>query len=270
MDKKIVLSIITLMLLAVSGIFLKKKLASLSRKDKHLASIPHLRVGTSADFAPFSFRDKTDEIVGFDIDVVKEVSRRMGMNIELIDRPFSMLIAQLQTGQIDVIAAGMTPTPEREKNLRFTRPYLKDNPLVIVTLADKADNQLTADLKDNQLIESLFGKNIIVNTGYVADMYLAQFPKINLSKLQKVSDAMIALEHHKGDAFVTAYASVEPYIERDRSKFTVITIPNTNETSALGISFKVPVELFENIQKTLDAMEHDGFMKTLREKWQLV
>ena len=90
-------------------------------------------VGTSADFPPFSFRDKDDVITGFDIDVVKEAAKRLNLEIDLQDRPFGTLLPQIELGQIHVIAAGMTPTEERAKRVHFSRPYLSSNLVLIVS-----------------------------------------------------------------------------------------------------------------------------------------
>ncbi len=220
-----------------------------------------LIIGTSADFPPFSFRDSNDNIVGFDIDIAKEVLKRINMPYELIDRPFSLLIPQIQVGQIDLIAAGITPTKEREKNLRFTKPYLGNNPLIIITLK-KLPIKGVADLK---------GKNVIVNTGYTADMYMSKFPETNLIRLPKVVDAILALKHSKADAFVTASLTIEPYIKKEEKKnFNIIELPGTSETSALGVSKKTPQDIFDKIQKALDDMDADGSLDALKKKWKII
>ena len=264
MNKQIIFSLIGLFIIVCSGMLLRKKLELVNHQAVQITKVyTKLTVGTSADFPPFSFRDKTDEIVGFDIDVVREICKRLELKIQLIDRPFSMLIPQIQVGQIDLIAAGMTPNPEREKNLRFTKSYLKENPLVIVTAKDEIKN-----------VEDLKGKSVIVNTGYISDIYISQFPEIKLIRLPKVSDAMLALEHNKADAFVTASLTLQPYNLASRAQngetlLKTIVIENTSETSALGVSKKLTDELFEKIQVTLDEMEKDGTLKGLKEKWKL-
>jgi len=263
MKRKIVISLIALLILTGVGIFLNRKLMISNEEAAHLTSKEYtkLKVGTSSDFPPFSFRDSTDEIVGFDIDVIKEICKRINLKIELIDRPFSMLIPQIQIGQIDVIAAGITPSPEREKNLRFTKPYLKENPLVIVTLKDK-----TPAIKT---VQDLAHKSVIVNTGYTSDMYLSKFPEIQLIRLPKVTDSMIALKNNKADAFVTASLALAPYTKDNKGTFNLTNIEGTSETSALGISKKISDELFEKIQKALDDMENDGTLKNLKHQWKM-
>src|SRR5437868_1703335 len=92
-----------------------------------------LIVGTNADFPPFSFI-KDGTIVGFDIDIAHEVAHRLNKKLTLIDLPFIALIPELQMGAIHIIAAGMTATEERAKQVYFTRPYIQGVPLLVISL----------------------------------------------------------------------------------------------------------------------------------------
>lgn len=220
-----------------------------------------LIVGTSADFPPFSFRDKDNTIVGFDIDVVREVAKRLSMTVDLQDRPFGMLLPQIELGQIHAIAAGMTPTPERAKRVTFSKPYLLGNPLLVVTLANKP--AVTS-------LEELKGKDVIVNTGYTADLYMSKIPEINLIRLTKVADALAALEQGKGYAFVTATFTLQPYIKDGKERFNYFRLPETEESSALALSKSLPEEFAQRVQKALDSMEADGTIDGLKKKWELI
>ncbi len=219
-----------------------------------------LIVGTSADFPPFSFRGSDDSIVGFDIDIIKEVAQRLSKKIDLQDKPFGTLLPQLELGQIHVIAAGMTPTAERAKRVHFTKPYLSGNPLQIVTPLD-------APVKS---LEDLKGKTVIVNTGYTADIYMQRFPDITLLRLPKVADAINALEHGKADAFVTASLTLQPYLKEDDKRFAFLNIEETNEQNALGFSYYLPKAFLEQVQKVLDDMEADGTLTALKKKWKVI
>lgn len=220
-----------------------------------------LIVGTSADFPPFSFRDKDNNIVGFDIDVIKEVTKRLDMDLDLTDRPFALLLPQIELGQIHAIAAGMTPTTERAKRVTFTKPYLAGNPLLFVTLAKQPQINSIEDLK---------GKEVIVNTGYTADLYLSKIPEIKLIRLTKVADALAALEQGKGYAFASAAFSLQPYVKDDKERFNYFRFEEADESSALALSKKLPQEFADRVQKVLDDMESDGTLDALRKKWEVV
>lgn len=250
---KKILSFIVLLIVAAAFILWYRSTSDFKPLSKVLI------VGTSADFQPFSFRSpQDDQIVGFDIDVVKEVAKRLSLDIDLQDKPFGTLIPQIELGQIHVIAAGMTPTVARAKRVRFTNVYLSGSPLLIVTKSSRSDIQGLEDLK---------GKQVIVNTGYTADTYMSSLPDINLLRLPRVTDALTALDCDKADAFVTAAFTIEPYVKEGDTRFKVIRIPETAEETALALSKHLPEEFAQKIQKALDAMEADGTLAALKQKW---
>ena len=89
-------------------------------------------IGTSADFPPFEYLDDDGTIIGFDIDMTKAILEDLGYTVEVKDITFDSLIPSLQTGKIDVIAAAMTITDEREEQVDFTDPYYEADQSVLV------------------------------------------------------------------------------------------------------------------------------------------
>ena len=193
-----------------------------------------LRVGTNAEYPPFSLK-KDGKIVGFDIDIVKDIAKRMGKTVVFANMDFDMLIPQLQFGAIDIVAAGISETPERANQVSFTTPHLCNDPFLIVTLANKPP--VTS-------IGQLIGKKIIVNQGFTAELYMQQIPGPILQALPTVADAFVALEQGKGYAFVTAASAVTPYFKKyGKDKFRVSRIPGSGESYNLAISRKNPTLL---------------------------
>lgn len=216
-------------------------------------------IGTSADLPPFSFRDSQNQVAGFDIDIAKEVAKRLKKEYLIEDMRFEMLLPELQLGRIHVIAAGMTSTPERAKSVLFTKPYLTGNPLVVLTLTKNKINHLD-DLKN---------KEIVVNTGYTADAYMSNVQDIKLTRLHTVAEAFAALEKGAAFAFVTAANTLKPLFEKHQeSKFNQFLIKETDENDALAVSPK-HAALLADIQKALDQMETEGVIEALKQKWKL-
>ena len=83
-----------------------------------------LRVGTEPTFAPFEFLDtKTKEFAGFDIDLIRAVADKAGYDVQILNMGFDALLPALMTDTIDVVASGMSITPERAERVDFTKPY---------------------------------------------------------------------------------------------------------------------------------------------------
>ena len=95
----------------------------------------YITMGVDDTFAPMGFRDEKGEIVGFDIDLANEVSKRIGLDIKIQQIDWTMKETELNSGNIDVIWNGYSITDERKEKVAFSQPYL-ENRQVIVTLAD--------------------------------------------------------------------------------------------------------------------------------------
>lgn len=119
-------------------------------------------VGTSAGFPPFEYVED-GEIVGFDIDLMKAIGEEMGFEVNFKDIAFDSLIPALKTGNIDVVAAGMTITEQREEVVDFSNSYYSADQSIIV----KEDSD-----KD---ISVIFGdKDISVQTGTTGDLWVTE------------------------------------------------------------------------------------------------
>ena len=250
---QVIIAIVTL--LGVSVWYIRRK--AYAPKPKTNVII----VGTNAEFQPLTFK-KNGAIVGFDIDIIREVSKRLDKVIQIKDMPFDALIPEIQLGNVHVIAAGMTPTEERAKRVLFTKPHFGGNPLVIITLANK---------QKIKGVDDLVGKNIVVNEGYTSDMYMSGIAGINLIRLSSamISDGLLALQSSRAFAFVTARTPIMPYFEQyGTAEFDMVPIEGTEEKYALAISKHYPT-LHKQIQQALDAMESDGTLDTIKEKWNL-
>jgi len=119
-------------------------------------------VGTSAGFPPFEYVED-GEIVGFDIDLMKAIGEEMGFDVTFEDIAFDSLIPALKTGNIDVVAAGMTITEQREQAVDFTNSYYS------------ADQSIIVKEESEKNISVLYGDNdISVQTGTTGDLWVTE------------------------------------------------------------------------------------------------
>jgi polar amino acid transport system substrate-binding protein len=89
-------------------------------------------VGTSADFPPFEYKDENGTIIGFDVDMINTILTSQGYEVEVRDILWETLIPALETGQIDVIVAGMSITDERKQQVDFSEPYFNADLSVLI------------------------------------------------------------------------------------------------------------------------------------------
>ena len=88
-------------------------------------------MGTNAAFPPFEYI-KGSEAVGFDVSMSKLIAKDLNKKLQVVDMSFDGLIAAVQSGAVDFVAAGMTATDERRQNVDFSEPYYESNQVIIV------------------------------------------------------------------------------------------------------------------------------------------
>lgn len=107
-------------------------------------------VGTSADYEPWEYKDANDDFVGIDMEIMREIASRMGVEVEFQDLGFDTLVAAVQEGKVDAAIAAMASTDERKEKVDFSEVYYAgDN--VILTSPDSGiafdDPLMAADYK---------------------------------------------------------------------------------------------------------------------------
>lgn len=90
-----------------------------------------LVMGTNAMFEPFEYR-KNNEVVGFDVEMGKQIAKDMGKKLKVEDMDFGGIIAAVQTGKVDIGLAGMTANDERRESVDFSEPYFTAQQVVVV------------------------------------------------------------------------------------------------------------------------------------------
>lgn len=219
-------------------------------------------VGTSADYPPYEFIDTaTNTIVGFDIDVINEIAQRLGKTIQIKNMPFTSLIFGLMSGEIDLIAAGLSSTPQRLKFVNFSENYLDNDSLAIICDAQKFNPQN---------IQDLFGKTVAVNTGYCAEQVLSQYPEINLLRLKTAVDLFLALQTSTADAMVCAHSVAQNILKKIKTdrKFIIVDLEQKSDNCAFAFNKSQP-QLMHNVNQALQAIKQDGTLQKLKAKWNL-
>ena len=132
------------------------------KEDNSLSKVQErgeLIIGTSADFAPREFHmmvDGKDTIVGYDIDIAKEIANDMGVELKVQDMSFDGLLTALNAGKVDMVIAGMAATPERLEAVDFSIPYGKSTDIsegqkIVVRKEDKDLYTIIESLTDEKL-----------------------------------------------------------------------------------------------------------------------
>ena len=166
-----------------------------------------LILGTSADYPPYEFHatiDGKDEIIGMDISLAEAIADELGVNLQIEDLGFDALLPALEAGTVDMVIAGLSPTPEREKSVSFSKIYYEDKPSIVIL--DK-----NRDLYGNQ--ESLAGHTVGAQTGSIQADFAEQVEGAETYFLGDINQLVIALQTEKIEAMILTNSTAQIYQE---------------------------------------------------------
>ncbi len=220
-------------------------------------------MGLDDTFAPMGFRDENGELVGFDIDLAREVFGRNGYEVQFQPIDWSMKETELNSGNIDLIWNGYSITEERKEKVAFTDPYL-ENRQIIITLAD-SDISSKSDLA---------GKKVAVQNGSSTLDAIYKEPEIVESfdggepvLFDTNHEAFMDLEAGRVDAVVSDEVLARYYIQQKNPEdYRILDEDFGSEEYGIGLR-KEDKELLEMINSTLNEMREDGSFDEIYEKW---
>lgn len=212
-----------------------------------------LIVGLSADYAPYEFHamiDGVDTIVGFDVDVAKEIAKDLDANLVIKEMEFKNLITALKAGQIDMIISGMNPTDERKKEIDFSDIYYEARHSVLVRTEDKGKYKDISDLN---------GKKIGAQLGSTQQAFVEE--NVDASDVQiltNINNLILELKAGKIDALVTEAPVISMAVKSNPELvLSDIVIESEDTGNAVGIR-KGNDELRESVNATIKRLQDSG------------
>ena len=213
-----------------------------------------LYVGTNAEFEPFEYREG-DNIVGFDIDLINEIAKLIGAEIEVVDMQFDGLLPALEAKKIDLIIAGMTATEERKQFVNFSEPYYNSKQSIVVL----------SNNTDITTFDNFAGKKVGVVLGYTGDILVSEMTNVEVQKFNATSETILALKSQKVDAVVLDYEPAKNYVAQNKELKLIETDSATEEYSIA--MRKDDTELLTKVNDALKTLKENGTYETLLGKY---
>ncbi|WP_420488740.1 transporter substrate-binding domain-containing protein [Paenibacillus caui] len=234
---------------------------SASSAPEESAASKKLVVGMSADFPPYEFHIKSadgkDQIVGFDVDIANEIAKDLGAELEIKDMQFTSLLNELKSGRVDLVISGLSPKPERAKEVDLSNIYYKAEQAVVVLEGDK-DKYAT--------MESLVGKKIGVQTGSIQEDMAKEIKDAKLTKLAKISDIIMQLKSGRVDAAIIEGPVAESFVKNVQGLAITAAKPVTeDEGYVIGVK-KGNTELLNQVNTTLERLQKDNLIDQFVQK----
>lgn len=223
------------------------------------AAAEKIVVATNPTWPPLEFLDDDKNIIGYDIDMIQAIGKEVGLDVEIRMIAWDGIFAGVAAGNYDVIASGVTITPERQRAFEFSKPYYDVQQIVVVKKGDAAAN-----------FEAFKGRTVggqIGTTGvFVArksgvDMTLREYDDVGL--------AMQDLLNGRIDA-VICDSPVALYYANQKEGFTdhLSIAFRTEATESFGfVVRKGRTDLVDRLNKGIDAVRAKGIEAELIRKW---
>ena len=220
-----------------------------------------LRVGFEVGYMPFEMLDKKNKYIGFDIDMVKEMAKAMGVKLELVNTAWDGIIPSLMTDKFDIIAGGMTITQERNLKVLFSDPYIVVGQAILLNKKHEGKVKSYKDLNDPKyILTSRMG-----TTGEQAAQRMIS--KATYKGFDSEAEAAMEVINGKADALVYDLPFVGVmYGSQGKGKTVFLSEPFTYEPLAWAINKGDP-DFLNWLNNFLRQTKGDGRYDRIYNKW---
>lgn len=206
-----------------------------------------LIVGTEPEFPPFESIDERGEYVGFDMDMVRELAKDLGVKLRLEPMAFDSLPTALATRKIDLIVSGMTANEERRKSRAFTEPYFRTSLCLLVNA--EAGIEEPSDVN---------GRRVVVKLGTTGDMYASKhFENSEITRLDTEGACALEVVQGRADAFLYDQLSILRHHKQNPETTRALLKPLTREPYAMACRLG-DTKFVDRLNRFLETIRADG------------
>lgn len=212
-----------------------------------------LIMGTNATFPPYEYYEG-DEIVGIDVEIAQAIGEKLGMEVTVEDMEFDALIPALASNKVDIVAAGMTVTPERQESVNFTDTYATAAQVIIV----KQGSDIASS-------EDLNGKILGVQMGTTGDSLASEIEGAQVERFNKYFEAIQSVLQGKIDAVIIDSAPAKAFAEKDEN-LVILDEALSSEDYAMAIN-KDNTELLDKVNAAIAELDEEGTLDEIVNKY---
>ncbi|WP_056949405.1 amino acid ABC transporter substrate-binding protein [Lentilactobacillus kisonensis] len=222
-------------------------------------------VGLDDSFVPMGFQTKSGKVVGYDVDLARAVFKQYGIKVDFQPIDWSMNVTELRNGTIDLIWNGFSINPQRAKKLTFSKPYLKNEQVLV---SKKRNNiKSFADMK---------GKVAGVQAGSAGAMDIDNQPKLLKDQIKghtpilydSFTEAFIDLNANRIQGLLIDSIYAGYYIGHQKNRSSYRSIPSEFPSEYYGVGMrKGDTELKQKIDAGLDKLAKNGQLHQIDMKW---
>ena len=213
-------------------------------------------IATDATFSPFEYTDDSGNLIGFDIDLMNEVAKTAGIEIEWVNVPFDSVTAGLAECQYDAGIAAISITEERKKDMLFSAPYL-DAGLIVVVNKETTNITSLADLK---------GKAVAAQLGTTGELEAKKIEGVTYKPYDSYELAFLELANKGVDAVIADNPVAMGYVATNPEKLMLVGEVFNNDQYGIAVC-KKNADLVTKLDAALKKLQDSGFVAQLAEKY---
>ena len=221
-----------------------------------IASKGTIVVGTEGTYSPFTFRNDKGELTGYDVDVMNEVGKRLGVKVEYKETQWDAIFAGLNSNRFDLIANQVGVNDERKAKYEFSQPYTYSRP-VVVTRADDASITKFEDIKGKKTAQSLTS-----NYGKMAEKYGA-----DITGVEGLAQAIELLKQKRIDLTLNDELAILDFLKTKGDAGLKIALRGDDVETMAFVFNKGNEKAIADVNKALDSMHQDGTLANISNKY---
>ncbi|WP_077624050.1 amino acid ABC transporter substrate-binding protein [Sediminibacillus massiliensis] len=215
-----------------------------------------LTIGTEGTYAPFTFHNEEGELTGYDVEIIREIANRMGVEAEFEETQWDSMFAGLNAERFDLIANQVGINEDRLENYDFSNPYTYSSAVVVVP-KNNEDIQSFEDLEGKRSAQSLTS-----NYGAIAKENGAE-----IIQVEGLAQSIELIKQGRADVTVNDKLAVLDYIKQ-QGDANIEIAAEEEEASESAFAFnKGNEELVEAVNEQLEAMREDGTLEEISKEW---
>ena len=224
-----------------------------------------ITVGFDNTFVPMGFEEKNGNYSGFDIELAKYVSKKLGITVHFQPIDWDMKETELQNGTIDAIWNGYSATDERREKVAFTIPYMQNTQILVV--------KKTSGIHS---VEDMTGKVLGAQNGSSGMLDFEEHPEVlknrvkggDADQYQSVNEAIIDLKNDRIDALLIDRVYADYYLTTEGIADEYDTIPSGFESESFAVGVRpADKKLLEALNQAFKELYQEGIFQQISQKW---
>lgn len=220
-----------------------------------------LRVGTSGDLPPLNMRDAAGQIRGFEPDLIEILADNMNLRVRYVVKPFAQLLPSLERGELDLVIAGITITPQRNARVAFAGPYFISGTSMLTRSGAFSEIRTSETLDDPK-------RSYAALEGSTSAAFIAEAMPSSRQVLTANYEAAVAkLIAGEVDAVIADHLACRLAVWRNpEAGLAALRTPFTTEPLGIALPADDPL-LLNLVQNYLNTLKDTGQLSLLKARW---